>query len=181
MSRLAKKPINIPDNVEVTVSDGSVLIKGPKGQLVFKLLPSIKVLIENKKLKLQLISGEKKSKSFLGTSFKTINNMIQGVRDGYEKKLEISGIGYKADVQGGKLLLDVGFSHSVEIKIPSELNVSVSKNIITVSGIDKQLVGQFASNIKRIKPPEPYGGKGIKYEGENIKRKISKKATAASS
>ncbi len=181
MSRLARKPINIPDNVEISMSDDSVLVRGPKGELIFKLPAGLGVIIENKKVKLQRISEDKNSKSFLGMSVRMINNMIKGAVDGYEKKLEISGVGYKANVQGEELSLDLGFSHSVNLKIPKKLTVSVSKNLITVAGADKKSVGEFAANIKRIRPPEPYGGKGIKYEGERIKRKISKKATAASS
>lgn len=181
MSRLAKKPINIPDNIEISVSGSFLLVKGPKGELTFKLPSGLEVLIEKKKVKLQGMPEDKNSKPFLGMSVRMINNMIKGVLGGYEKKLEISGVGYKANVQGDELVLDVGFSHSVNLKITKGLTVSVAKNLITVAGADKQLVGEFSANIKRIKPPEPYGGKGIKYEGEKIKRKISKKATAAAS
>lgn len=181
MSRLSKKPINIPENIKISISGDSILVNGPKGELSFKLPSGVKVLIENKKVKLQGNLEDKNSKPLLGMSVRMINNMIKGVLSGYEKKLEISGVGYKANVQGEELLLDVGFSHSVNLKIPKGITVNVVKNLITVAGADKQMVGEFAANIKRIKPPEPYGGKGIKYEGENIKRKISKKATAAAS
>lgn len=176
MSRIGKKPILIPDDVEVKIEKQNVLIKGPKGELSLEIQPEIKVEMEDKKLLVKPKIETKKTKAFWGTTRALLANMIKGVREGYEKKLEIEGLGFKAQLSGENLLLYVGFSHPVEIKSPSGIKFSVDKNIIAVSGIDKKLVGQISANIRKAKPPEPYKGKGIRYLGEVIRRKVGKKA-----
>ncbi len=177
MSRIGKKPILIPEGVTVEIKDGQVLVKGPKGELK----ENFSYLVEIKKEENKVIVSLKKEefKSLWGLTRTLIANMIQGVTDGYEKKLQIEGVGYTVAVQGNGLVLKVGFSHLVEVKEVPGIAFKVEKNFITVSGIDKQLVGQVAANIRKVKPPEPYKGKGIRYEGEKVKRKEGKKAMAA--
>jgi large subunit ribosomal protein L6 len=179
MSRVGKKPILIPDNVEVKIEDQKVTISGPKGELQREIRPEIEILKENKKIRVLPKIETKKTKAFWGLTRALINNMIKGVTEGYEKKLQIEGLGYKAALEGENLVLYVGFSHPVKLKIPQNLKLTVEKNIITVSGIDKELVGQFAAKIRATKKPEPYKGKGIRYVGEIIRRKAGKKAVGA--
>lgn len=183
MSKIGKKPIEIKEGTEVKIDGNEVTVKGPKGQLSLKLPSEIKAeIIEksgSKQILLKRVSESKRSKAFHGLYRSLINNMIQGVNVGFEKKLEIHGLGFKASLSNTddgrqKLILGVGFSHPVEFIPPSSINLSVSKNIITVSGIDKQLVGQVAASIRAIKPPEPYKGKGIRYAGERVRRKVGK-------
>lgn len=176
MSRVGKKPILIPENVEVKTEDQKVFIKGPKGELIREVRPEIKVLIEDKRIQVSLQRKTKQSRAFWGLTRTLLANMVKGVTEGYEKKLEIQGIGFKALVEGEGLTLHVGFSHPVKIKSPEGIKFSVEKNIITVSGIDKEKVTQIAAKIRKIKPPEPYKGKGIRYLGEVVKRKLGKKA-----
>ncbi|MBI5221509.1 MAG: 50S ribosomal protein L6 [Candidatus Magasanikbacteria bacterium] len=176
MSRIGKKPILIPENVEIKLEDEKIIIKGPKGELQKEFGPDIKIEIKEKEILVtpcKIIS--KKNKAYWGLSRAIIFNMIKGVVDGYEKRLQIEGIGYKARIEGDKLILQLGFSHPVEINQPEGIKFSVEKNIINVSGIDKELVGQIAAKIRSIRPPEPYKGKGIRYEGEVIRRKAGKK------
>jgi len=170
-----KKPIKIPDKVEIKVSKSYILITGPKGELKQKIIPE--VAIEISKGKIVVKSDEKK---FWGLYRGLIQAMIQGVIEGFEKKLEIVGVGYKAKIENNKLIMGLGFSHSVTMEIPETVDVSVEKNIISVSGISKQQVGQVAANIRSQKKPEPYKGKGIRYFGEEIKLKPGKKATGES-
>ena len=178
MSRIGKKIIEIPKNVEVKIQGQDVFVKGPKGELSMKVLPEIKVEMQDEKIIVQPVSGKEKLKTvraFWGLTRMLINNMVEGVVNGFEKKLEIKGVGYKAELSDKQLILNAGFSHPVKLNIPEQITVLVEKNIITVSGIDKQLVGQFASNIRKVRPAEPYKGKGIKYLGEIIIRKAGKK------
>jgi large subunit ribosomal protein L6 len=192
MSRVGKKPISIPENVEVKIEDSKVTVKGPKGELSREVRPEIKVEVRPVKSdevgakqfnrvkdKEIVVSPQKESKetqAFWGLTRALIANMVKGVTEGYEKKLEIQGVGFKANLEGQDLVLNVGFSHPVKIKAPEGTNFSVEKNIITVSGIDIEKVSQTAAKIRKIKPPEPYKGKGIKYLGEQIRRKLGKKA-----
>ena len=178
MSRIGKKPILIPEGVEIKIEDGRVVVKGPKGELFLKIQPEIKIEMEDKKLSVRPKIDGKKTKAFWGTTRAILANTIKGAKEGYEKKLEIEGLGYRAQLSGDNLLLYVGFSHPVEIKSPTGIKFLVEKNIITVSGIDKELVGQISANIRKVKPPEPYKGKGIRYSGEVIRRKVGKKAAA---
>ena len=177
MSRIGKKSIQIPDKVEVKIEQDFVIVKGPKGELKQKLVPEVKIELKDKELNVNVKDqNEKSQRSLWGTFRQLVNNMIQGVLNGFEKKLEINGIGFKAEVKGQELILNVGFSHIVNFKIPEGIQILVEKNIITVSGIDKQLVGETAAQIRKVKKPEPYKGKGIKYIDEVIRRKAGKQA-----
>ena len=176
MSKIGKKPILIPDKVEVKLEDNRIYVKGPKGDLSFEIRPEIGVKIENGQIEVFPKIQTKETKALWGTTRSLINNLVEGVTKGFKKQLEIQGIGYKAKVEGNELVLEVGFSHPVKKEIPEGLRVSVEKNIITVEGIDKQLVGEFAAQIRKVRPPDPYKGKGIRYLGERIKLKPGKKA-----
>ncbi len=175
MSRVGKKPIEIPEGVDVKIEGQKVIVKGPKGELSREVRPEIEIVIEDKRI---VLRGEQ-SKAFWGLTRALIANMLKGVTEGFEKKLEIKGVGYRASVEEERLALSVGFTHPVKIKCPVGIKLSVEKNIITVSGIDKELVGQISAKIRAVKPPEPYKGKGIRYMGEEIRRKLGKKAVTA--
>ena len=182
MSRIGKKPIIIPEQVEVKIDGGRVTVKGPKGQLTQELHPLVKVVQAGGELKVEVKKPEDKLQASLWGLFRTlIGNLVEGVTKGFSKQLEINGIGFKAQVQGDKLVLNVGFSHPVEYRIPEGMQMAVDKNVITVSGIDKQQVGQVAAEIRAIKKPEPYKGKGIKYLDEVIRRKAGKVVKGAAS
>lgn len=180
MSRLAKKSINIVSNVDVTLSENILSVKGPKGELKLILHPYINVNIQNNSIKVYSNSNEPKNKtekSIIGTTVRNIENMIIGVTKGFTKSLELVGVGYKVQLEGKDLKMLLGFSHPITFKSVSGVEFTIdqkNKNIIHVSGIDKQLVGQVAANIRRIKQPEPYKGKGIRYVGEHIIRKSTK-------
>ena len=175
MSRVGKKPIEIPEGVKVNIDGRKVIIKGPKGELSREVRPEIKVELKEGKIFVKPEINTKKTKAFWGLTRSLLANMVKGVTEGYEKKLEIRGLGYKAKIEGDDLVLMVGFTHSVKLKIPETIKVSVEKNIITVSGIDKELVGLIAAKTRKVKPPEPYKGKGIRYLGEEVRRKAGKK------
>ncbi len=180
MSKIGKQPIIIPQNAEVKMVGRKLSVKGPKGELSIEINPEIEVKIEDKKITLSIKNANKKNMAMWGTTRMLIQNMIKGAIEGFEKKLEIQGIGYKAALQGkNKLILSVGFTHPVEITAPERISFAIEKNIIVVSGIDKQEVGQIAAKIRATKPPEPYLGKGIRYVGEYVIRKVGKKAAAA--
>lgn len=176
MSRIGKKPIEIPAGIEVKIAGKQVSIKGPKGELFQKVRPEIKVETREGKIFVMVEIETKESKAFWGLTRALLNNMVKGVIEGYEKKLEIEGVGFRTNLEGEDLVLNVGFSHPVKIKAPQGIKFAVEKNIITVSGIDKALVSQTAANIRKVRPPEPYKGKGIRYFGEQIKRKVGKRA-----
>ena len=179
MSRIGKKPIKIPEEVEVKISGNLVTIKGPKGELCLKIRPEIKVEIREEKIFISPQIETKKTKAFWGLTRSLLANNVKGVITGYEKKLVIEGLGFKAVLEGEDLVLRVGFTHPVKIKTPKGIKFSVDKNIITISGINKELVGQITATIRKVRPPEPYKGKGIKYLGEVIKRKPGKKVVTA--
>jgi len=179
MSRIGKKPIEIPENVEIKIDKDFIVVKGPKGELEQKIRPEIRVEIKDKEIQVSLAEKTKKSPGFWGLTRTLIANMIQGVLEGYEKKLEIVGVGYKAEVQGEKLIFRLGFSHPVEFAVPQGIEIKIEKEIITVFGINKQIVGKTAAEIRALKKPEPYKGKGIRYEGEYVKIKPGKKAAGA--
>lgn len=179
MSRIGKKPISIPKGVEVKLDKDFLFIKGPKGELSLKRHPCVQINVEDNTIKVSVENPDiKENRALWGLYGSLIKNMIYGVTMGFIKKLEINGVGYKAQVSGEKLILNVGFSHPVEFEVPEGITVAVDKNIISVSGIDKQLVGEIAARIRAIKPPEPYKGKGIKYVDEVIRRKAGKAAKA---
>jgi len=180
MSRIGKKSINIPDGVELKIENAKITVKGPKGQSE-QIISDDFELIEDKENKELIIKPKKelKSNSALWGLFRSlISNMVKGVTEGFEKKLEINGVSYRAAVQSNNLVLNLGLSHPIEIKAPEGIIFEVDKNIITVLGIDKQLVGQMAAKIREQKKPEPYKGKGIRYIDEVIKRKAGKKAVS---
>ena len=181
MSRIGRKPIIIPGNVTVTVADGLVAVKGPKGELSFKLPKELKIANEAGRLDVTVSDSEisDNKNSLWGTARSVINNMVKGVVEGYEKKMEIEGVGFKAQLQGDKLILNVGFSHPVEITAPAGISFKVEKNAIFISGTDKFLVGLVAAQVRKVKKPEPHKGKGIRYAGEIIRRKAGKKASAS--
>lgn len=192
MSKLAKKPITIKEGVNVTLGNDIIEVSGPKGNLSFKIPQGVDVKLADGRLTVSLkdptslcsagLSGagrnNKELGAFLGLTRAMIANMVIGVLTGFEKKLELSGVGYRAQVQGSDLTLSVGFSHPVKIKAMDGLSFSVSENIITVRGADKDMVGNMAARIRSIRPPEPYKGKGIKYDQERIRRKVGKAAKA---
>lgn len=175
MSRVGKKPILIPEGVEVKIEGQRVVVRGPKGELSKDIRPELRIEIKDKKVSVLPVGNPKRTAALWGLSRTLLLNMVKGVKEGFEKKLEIEGLGFKAVLEGENLVLNVGFSHPVKIAAPPGIKFSVDKNIITVSGIDKELVGQTAANIRNVKKPEPYKGKGIRYLGEEIRRKVGKK------
>lgn len=190
MSRIGRQPILIPENIEVKINPDLIMIKGPKGELKQSLPDEIKVMLKEvaaqaepgktiKQLQVEINKKTKNSQAIWGLFRSLIFNMVKGVEQGFEKKLEIEGVGYRAAVQGKKLILNVGLSHSIEIEAPANIEFNVNGNVITVSGIDKQMVGQIAAEIRAKRKPEPYKGTGIHYLGEVIRRKAGKKAVAS--
>lgn len=175
MARLGKLPVKIPQKVQLNIRDNNVTVKGPKGELELNI--SDKVLIDSvdDTLVVKPTSNNKAADKLHGTYRKLLCNMVEGVSNGFQKRLELQGVGFRSQVQGKSLILNVGFSHQVIIESPPGITLSVENNTtIIVSGIDKQLVGQVAANIKSVRPPEPYKGKGIRYEGEYVRRKVGK-------
>ena len=175
MSRIGKLPIKVPDKVSVIINSTSIVVKGPKGELSKNLPTSIKI-IQNDKI-INIIPDESLSESYqlYGTYRSLVNNMIIGVTSGFQKKLELQGVGYRSQVDGKTLILNVGYSHQVKIPSPDGIKLSVEGNTnVTVSGLDKELVGQIAANIRLVRPPEPYKGKGIRYQGEYVRKKVGK-------
>ncbi|HNX29514.1 MAG TPA: 50S ribosomal protein L6 [Syntrophomonadaceae bacterium] len=175
MSRIGKKPISLPKEVEFKMEGNVVTIKGAKGSLTQQIPADITVQQEDEQLIVSRPSDNKQHRAFHGLSRALIANMVEGVTNGFERKLELVGVGYRAQMQGSKLVLSIGFSHPVEIEAPEGIEFEVpAVTKITVKGIDKQLVGNTAAHIRAIRKPEPYKGKGIKYENETIRRKAGK-------
>jgi len=170
-----QKPVIIPEKVSIQTNKNYLIVKGPKGELKQQLIPEVNIDIKKNQA---IVSS--KQKNIWGLYRGLILSMIAGVTQGYEKKLEIVGVGYKAQTQEKKLILDLGYSHSIEMQIPQDIDIKVEKNIITVRGINKQKVGQIAADIKHKRKPEPYKGKGVRYLGEEIKLKPGKKAIGES-
>ena len=180
MSRLGKNPIEILDGVEVKLEDKKLNFKGPKGTLELPVLENVKVEIKDKEILLSITKDSKQARSNWGTLASLIKNTILGVKEGYERTLQIVGVGYRGSMEGTVLVLNVGFSHQVKFSAPEGIALSIDKNnIIKVVGIDKYLVGESAAKIRRIKKPEPYKGKGIRYTDEVVRRKVGKKAVGA--
>lgn len=178
MSKIGKTPIEIEDGTTITIDQRMVKVLGPKGTLDFRLPAPVDVKIEDGKAIVSLIKNEENSQALFGLTRATIANMVTGVTKGFEKKLELIGVGYRAQVAGADLNLSVGFSHPVKITPAQGISFAVAENIITVSGINKELVGNIAAKIRSVRPPEPYKGKGIRYVGEQIRRKAGKAAKA---
>ncbi len=176
MSRLAKRPIQIPAKTEINISGDSISVKGPKGTLTRANNQHIKISMTPEGVLVEPKGKTIEARATIGTYASHIRNMIEGVTTGFTKKLLIEGVGFKWDVQGKNLNLGLGFSHPVKMSIPEGLTVTADKGALTIVGFDKELVGQFAANVRALKKPEPYKGKGIRYEGEIIRRKQGKKA-----
>jgi len=179
MSRIGKKPIIIPEGVTANIEAAHVRVMGPKGELRVDFRPEMKVEAVEGQIIVSPKANSRVHRALFGLTRTLINNAVLGVTEGYTKQLEMKGVGYKAGVEGETLVLHLGFSHPVNFAIPTGINIEVKKNIITLSGPDKQLVGETAARVRRLRPPEPYKGKGIKYAGEIIRRKAGKTAKAA--
>ena len=178
MSRIGKRILTIPENVNVDVTDNEVIVRGPKGELKLDLIKTLKVVVDDNKLTVEKIKDDKFTNKMHGTTNANINNMIIGVSEGYKKGLEIIGVGYRFTVSGNTLTIGAGYSHPVKMDVPTGLSINgISNNEIEIEGIDKCLVGEFAANVRKVREPEPYKGKGIRYKGEQIRRKEGKKAS----
>lgn len=178
MSRIGKRVLTIPSNVNVEVTDNKVTVKGPKGELSLDLIQTINVKVEDNKLTVEKTKDDKFTNAMHGTTNSHLNNMIIGVSEGYKKELEINGVGYRFTPKGNTLTISAGYSHPINIEVPDNLKVTgVSNTEIIVEGIDKCVVSEFAANVRKVRKPEPYKGKGIKYKGEHIRRKEGKKAS----
>lgn len=179
MSRIGKQQITIPAGTEVSVATDSVQVKGKGGTLVKPMHPAVKISVENGIVSVNPANNSRLARALWGTYAAHVKNMIAGVNTPFVKKLDVQGIGYRAEVSGKNLKLQIGYSHPVIVAIPDGVTAAVEKNIITVSGADKEKVGQFAASVRELKKPEPYKGKGIRYEGETVRQKQGKKAAAA--
>jgi len=176
MSRIANNPVELPAGVEVTLGDGTLSVKGGKGTLNIDVHTSVKISQEENILKFSTNVSGKKSVALSGTFRAIVSNMVQGVTQGFKKELTLIGVGYRAKAEGKKLNLNLGFSHPVVYEVPEGIEVATpSQTVVVVTGIDKQLVGQVAANIRAYRPPEPYKGKGVRYTDEFVKRKDAKK------
>jgi large subunit ribosomal protein L6 len=177
MSRLGKVPIKLPQGTQAEIEHDFIVVKGPKGELRQRLHDLVKVEIGDNEIRTVVKNSKvKREKAFWGLYRSLINNMVKGVNEGFAKKLEVVGVGFKVSLDGRKLILNVGFSHPVEYSLPEGIDALVEGNVITINGIDKQLVGEVAARIRKVKKPEPYKGKGIKYIDEVIRRKVGKAA-----
>jgi len=175
MSRIGKKPIPIPNGVAVTIDGSTVKVKGPKGELTRRFRPEMSIAEEDGRVVIGRPSDSKEHRALHGLTRALLANMIQGVTQGYRKALEIIGVGYRAEKKGEKLVLSVGYSHTVEYPQPKGITISTTgPTVVVVEGIDKEKVGQVAAEIRSVRPPEPYKGKGIRYQGEQVRRKAGK-------
>ena len=176
MSRIGKNPVAIPASVEVTIKGSDLSVKGPKGMLGLTVVDEVEISRDGDAIAVRPRSGAKNSRSMWGMQRTLVNNLILGVTDGFEKKLEIIGVGYRAQMQGNDLILSLGFSHEVRYPAPEGISISLEgQNQVIISGCSKQQVGQVAAEIRALRPPEPYKGKGIRYTGEYVRRKEGKK------
>ncbi|MFB6469182.1 50S ribosomal protein L6 [Cytobacillus sp. Hz8] len=175
MSRVGKKPIEIPTGVTVTINENTVTVKGPKGELIRSFNPDMTIQVEENVINVTRPSDVKEHRALHGTTRALLSNMVEGVSKGFERSLELIGVGYRAQKQGKKLVLNVGYSHPVEIEPETGLEIEVPSNTkVIVKGVSKERVGALAANIRDVRPPEPYKGKGIRYEGEFVRRKEGK-------
>src|SRR6267142_2629692 len=177
MSRIGKKPVPVTGGVKIAIQDHLLKFEGPKGKLQLQVHPAIDVKLENNEVVVTRRDDEKQSKALHGLTRSLVSNYIEGVAKGYKKSLEIQGVGYKAEIKGKNLVLAVGFANTISLALPQNLEVQVDGNKFHISGADKQAVGQFASDVRRVRKPEPYKGKGIRYEGEYVKIKPGKAVT----
>lgn len=174
MSRVGKNPIPIPDGVKVSLEECHLTVEGPKGKLEYDVSPRISVSIDGDRILVTRSNNLRQSRSLHGLTRALIANMVHGVSQGFEKKLEIQGVGYRATAQGDALNFQLGYSHPILFEPPAGISLAVDRNIVTVSGVDKQLVGEVAAQIRALRKPEPYKGKGIRYVGERVRRKAGK-------
>ena len=176
MSRIGKMPITVPAGVEVKVENGNlVTVKGPKGELKQQLCPLMKITNENGELKVTRPDDEKETRALHGLTRTLLNNMVVGVHETFRKELDVNGVGYRVAMEGNKLVMNIGYSHTVDMVAPAGITIETpTPNKIVISGCDKQAVGQFAAEVREKRPPEPYKGKGIKYVDETIRRKVGK-------
>jgi large subunit ribosomal protein L6 len=176
MSRIGRLPISVPDSVDVTVQKNMVRVQGPKGKLERSFHPEMQIVLEDGIIKVARPTDQRHHRALHGLTRSLLKNMVVGVSEGFTRVLEIVGVGYRAELQGDSLKLSLGFSHPVVIDPPDNVEFSVEqrRKLITISGIDKQVVGQLAADIRRLRPPEPYKGKGVRYEGEYVRRKAGK-------
>lgn len=175
MSRIGRQPIPVPEGVEVAIDGADVRVKGPKGELEFRFAPQMEIELEDGEVTVRRPTDEPKNRALHGLTRSLLANMVTGVSEGYEKVLEIHGVGYRAEQKGKALVLNVGYSHQVNIQPPDGIELSLdSPTVIRVKGIDKQQVGQTAAEIRQVRRPEPYKGKGIRYRGEYVRRKAGK-------
>ena len=176
MSRIGKKPVAIPSGVTANIENGTLTVKGPKGTLSMGLADEVEYKVEGEEITVKPANDTRRSRDFWGMQRTLVSNLVEGVTEGYTKVLEITGVGYRAQAQGKKLKLQLGYSHDVDLDVPEGLEVKTpDQTTVEISGIDKQAVGQFAAEIRRWRKPEPYKGKGIKYRGEYVFRKEGKK------
>lgn len=178
MSRLIKKPILIPEGVSVNLNDNILTITGPRGSLSLNVISNIDIKIDNNEIKINKKNNTKQAVANSGTMWSLINNAILGVTSGFQKILELEGVGFRAELSNNKLILYLGFSHPIEFNLPPGIEAKIEKNQIIISGVNKELVGQVSAQIRSLRPPEPYKGKGIHYLGEYIRRKAGKKAVS---
>ncbi|MBE6147291.1 MAG: 50S ribosomal protein L6 [Firmicutes bacterium] len=177
MSRIGNRKIVVPEGVTVTEDNRVITVKGPKGELSLELDKNITVVIENNEIQIKRANDEKTVRAMHGTTNANIKNMIEGVTNGFQKQLEIIGVGYRFSMKGNTLVINAGYSHPVEMEVPEGITVEVTSNTeLSVKGISKVLVGEFAANIRKVRQPEPYKGKGIRYKDEHVRRKEGKKA-----
>jgi len=174
MSRVGRKPITIPDKVKVSINDRHVAVEGPKGKLALDVEPPIDVAVEGTEILVSRPNDARRNRALHGLTRALVANLVHGVSEGFEKKLEIQGVGYRAAKQGKALNFQLGYSHPIVFDPPAGIELDVDRNIVTVSGIDKQAVGQVAAQIRALREPEPYKGKGIRYLGEHVRRKAGK-------
>jgi len=174
MSRVGNRPISLGDGVSVERVGGEIRVKGPKGSLAQRVPPGIDVRVEDRRVHFARPDDSKQSRALHGLARALVANMVRGVQEPFVRELEIQGVGYRAEVSGRKVTLSLGFSHPVEVAIPEGISVSVDRGMVRVQGIDKQKVGQFAADLRSIRPPEPYKGKGVRYAQEIVRRKVGK-------
>lgn len=179
MSRIGRKTVAIPNGVTVTITGNVVHVQGPKGELSYAYLPQVRVVVEDTTIRVERVEDSRDGRARHGLTRSLVANMVQGVAQGYEKKLEVIGVGYKTALKGKTLQLHLGYSHPIDFAIPDGIDIAQdekNKNLLTIRGCDKQLVGQTASDIRALRPPEPYKGKGIRYSDEHVRRKAGKTA-----
>jgi large subunit ribosomal protein L6 len=176
MSRIGKKPIDIPGGVEVKLEGNAVRVKGPKGELLWSCPEAVSISVDGGRVLLKRAGDSKPERSLHGLSRSLVANMVTGVSQGYQRVLEITGVGYRAQVQGNKIVFTLGYSHAVEFQLPPGITAAVDQKqtTLTLTGVDKQQIGQVAANIKALRPPDAYKGKGVRYAGQRLKLKVGK-------